>query len=61
MRHAEPNRLLKTVDAVVEINKKIAVDKNKCVICNFNKMTKMINQLSSLRTIKMLEQMFSDY
>ena len=46
MRHAEPNRLLKTVDVVVEMNKKIAINKNKCVICNFNKMMKMINQYS---------------
>ena len=61
MKHAEPNRLFKTIDAVVGMNKKIAIDKNKCVIYNFNKMTKMVNRLFPLRAIKMLEWVFSDY
>ena len=61
MRHAKPNRFLKTIDAVVGMNKKIAIDKNKYVTCSFNKMTKMINQLLPLRAIKMLKRMFSDY
>ena len=61
MKHAGPNRLLKTVDVVVGINKKIAVDKNKCVICSLNKMMNVINRLFPLRAIKMLEWVFSDY
>ena len=61
MGHAGPNRLLKAVDAVVGMNKKIAVDKDKCVICNLNKMTKMVNWLPPLRATKMLERVFSDY
>ena len=61
MGHAGPNRLLKAVDAVVGMDKKIAVDKDKCVICSFSKMTKVINRLLPLRATKMLERVFSDY
>ena len=61
MGHAGPNRLLKAVDVVVEMDKKIAVDKNKCVTCSLSKMTKVVNRLPPLRATKMLERVFSDY
>ena len=45
MGHAGPDRLLKTIQAVDDISKNIEINKNKCVICIFNKMMKMMNKL----------------
>ena len=45
MKHAEPDRLLKTIQTVNNINKNIEINKNKCVICIFNKMMKIMNKL----------------
>ena len=45
MGHAKPDHLLKTIQTVNDINKNIEINKNKCVICIFNKMMKIINKL----------------
>ena len=55
MGHAGPDRLLKTIQAVDDISKNIEINKNKCVICIFNKMMKMMNKLSFLWIIKSLK------
>ena len=60
MGHAGPNRLLKAVDAVIGMDEKIAVDKDKCVTCSLM-MTRVVNRLPPLRATKVLERVFSDY
>ena len=61
MGHAGPDHLLKTIQTVNDINKNIEINKNKCVICIFNKMMKMMNKLLFLWITKSLKQIFFDF
>ena len=61
MGHAGSDHLLKTIQTVNDINKNIEIDKNKCVICIFNKMMKMMNKLLFLWIIKLLKRIFSNF
>ena len=61
MKHAESDCLLKTIQIVNDINKNIEIDKNKCIICIFNRIMKIMDKLLFLSMMKLLKQVFFNF